>query len=174
MSGICTDYITIPLSVISGCLLIISELLGMRNDKDNKCTSVIQAISAGFWWMYLKLRRAWRYMCSCGRRYTPSDPSTETLDAVSAEVSRNVTIGHAFPTWRQRKRPTAEPPGITIQSTATVIQQHLEEMFSGDHMVVVISRPPSRASRESHEAHAGATGAAGATVLTENHDNPSQ
>jgi hypothetical protein len=146
-TGVCNDYITIPLSIVCGLLAVCSEILGMRSDKENKCTSIVQFLSAGVVWLYLKIRRGF-YRC-CPRVVKDDEPEDkETLTAVSATVSRHVTIDN-LPTWRRRR--VTPPP---VSAPLTILSEEFQRRLSAEHhidlsgdgsIVVVVSRPPSRA-----------------------------
>lgn len=94
--GFCTQEVSIIISAVSAVLFITSELLGSRNEKGNKITSVVQLVSAGFLWVYRKFLQ-----CCCCRKPLPEPVPPE--EDVASVVSRNVTI--RLPKWRNRDDP---------------------------------------------------------------------
>lgn len=100
---ICDNIISVGFSIVAGSLLLISELLGSRKNKESKCTSVLQFVSAIFVWIYLRFFRGSRSsdpekLGEPGEPVLPEEEVTHFEEA-AATVSRSVTI--KMPKWRQ-------------------------------------------------------------------------
>lgn len=148
--GFCTQEVSIIISAVSAVLFITSELLGSRDNKSNKITSVVQLISAGFLWGYRKFLQ-----CCCCQK-APPEPIPPEEDVASV-VSRNVTI--RLPKWRDSARPLLQQSsswrrrqtaGVGVSHTiepptpVTPVTAH-DEQFT-----ITITRRPSAQHNPNH------------------------
>lgn len=105
ISGFCSNYITLTLTIIGYSLLALSEVLGLRNNKEYKCTSLSQGVCAVFLWLYYKVTR----------RPRPRTIVPEKEDDVESIISRNLTIGSRKRVARREIR--TDPPIYHLQRT---------------------------------------------------------
>lgn len=111
--AICNTYITGGISAIGYALFLISEVLGMKSNKANKCTSLLQGAAASGLWVY------WRICEMFGIQSQIPQNNATTFDNASLAAANNLTI--KLPSWRHHiddpsaMRPTdiTYPPGLT-------------------------------------------------------------
>ncbi len=86
---ICNEYVTLSMTLVGYILFIISEMLGMRDDKTNKCTSVIQLVVASSLFVKRRISR----LCKPELPTTISiDDDRITLHDIEEDASRYATL----------------------------------------------------------------------------------
>lgn len=117
MAESCTSTITLSLGVLSTSLLIISELLGLQDDKGKKCTSVLQMTVAGGMWWWRKVKRC--FQCSTPPPAEAQDAYTDDdLRSIADTVSQTFTLrGLARPLWHAQSTHNLTPPAEHLEVT---------------------------------------------------------